>query len=81
MALPLGSGISNGTARRWIIRECDAARRDKLVEEVGCSPLVAQLLLNRDVTSPSWRPSTPSQSPTWVGAASGIVPSSLSFAA
>ena len=37
------------TGKRWLIRDCDERRRDDLVAELGVSPIIAHLLLNRGV--------------------------------
>jgi len=40
------------TDKRWVFRDCDERQRDRLVEELGVSPLTAHLLVNRGVREP-----------------------------
>ena len=39
----------SATGKRWVLRECDEARRDALVSALGVSPLVARVLVHRGV--------------------------------
>jgi single-stranded-DNA-specific exonuclease len=49
-----GSGTQNVslTGKRWITRGCDDAARDRLAGALGCSALVARLLVNRGLGEP-----------------------------
>ncbi|NQT89139.1 single-stranded-DNA-specific exonuclease RecJ [bacterium] len=51
MAVPLGSNAPTNSVKQWHIRDCDDALRDELADAVGCSPLLAQLLLNRNIST------------------------------
>ena len=38
--------------KRWIIKKCNTAGQKRLVDELGISPIIAHLLINRNITSP-----------------------------
>lgn len=38
--------------KKWVIQETDSGLRDKLVKELGISPILANLLLNRGLRDP-----------------------------
>lgn len=47
-----GGGNAVMKMKKWVIQETDSGLRDKLVKELGISPILANLLLNRGLRDP-----------------------------